>query len=210
MRRSMRATTPRASAYSVLSRSKKKTATEGSAIGTQHRHHAAAAREILFLGVDRRHALVGWLQADLAVLLAEESLDRRFAVHHCDDRLAVLGRGPLFDDDVITVEDAVLDHRVAFHAQDVTVFTPYEIRRHRDRTGHLDGLDRLAGGDLTEQRQLDCRRLSLLRHQLESPAVVPLAADDALLFEVGQVLVHGGGRGQVEAGTDLLESRGIA
>ena len=73
-----------------------------------------------------------------------------------------------------------------------------------------DRLDRRAGGDPAEQRQLDRPHGDLGRHELEGAAAVPVPLDEALLLEVGQVLVDGGERAQAEVLGGLLDGGRVA
>src|SRR6185503_8557639 len=74
--------------------------------------------------------------------------------------------------------------------------------------GH--GFNRGAGGDETEQRQLESASANSRRNDLDRPAAVPRPADEAFLLQVGEVLVDGGERRQVETAPDFLEARGVA
>src|SRR5690606_37204206 len=73
------------------------------------------AADLARRGVDdeRLQGVVGRLQADAVAAFAVEALDRRRAVDDGDDGLAVVRGRALLDDDVVAIEDAVLDHRVA-------------------------------------------------------------------------------------------------
>ena len=73
-----------------------------------------------------------------------------------------------------------------------------------------DGLDRHAGGDVAEQRQLDRAAAGAAGQQLHRAAAVPGALDEPLLLEVGQVLVDRGQRRQAEAAADFLQARRVA
>ena len=87
---------------------------------------------------------------------------------------------------------------------------PIRFFGHRDRFVADHRLDRRAGGDVTEQRQLDRAPAQAGRHQLDRAAAIPGALDEALFLEVGQVLVHRRERRQAEAPADLLEARRVA
>ena len=81
---------------------------------------------------------------------------------------------------------------------------------HRDRFAAGDRLDRRAGGDVAEQRQLDRAAAEPRRHQLDRAAAVPGALDEALFLEVGEVLVHRRERREVEAPADFLQAGRVA
>ena len=89
-------------------------------------------------------------------------------------------------------------------------------RRGQHLVGHRDGLlvhqrlDRRAGGDLAEQRDLAGRRRAARRQDLDGAALVVRAADVPLALEVGQVLVHRGERLKAELLRDLLEAGRVA
>ena len=112
-------------------------------------------------------------------------------------------------DDEVAVEDAGVDHGVALDAQhEVAVVAAQE-------AGHLDELlDVLlgeqgdAGGDLPDQRQRP-RRPQVV-DELEGARLGGVAPDEALALEIGEVGVHGGGRGQVECRADLAHRRRVA
>ena len=159
---------------------------------------------------DRLHRGVRRLQADVP-LLAIELLQRDVgAVEQRDDHLAVVGGPAILDDDVVAVADLLVDHRVALDAQHVGVALADEILGHGDRLAADDRFDRRAGGDVPEQRQLDRPAAEARRDQLDRPAPVPRALDEALFLQVGEVLVDGGERRQAEAPADFLQARRVA
>ena len=67
--------------------------------------------------VDGFHRVVLWLKAN-SILLAIEGLDRGGVIDERNDDLSVVGIMLLFDDDVVSVEDARIDHRFAADAED--------------------------------------------------------------------------------------------
>ena len=114
------------------------------------------------------------------------------------------------DDDVIPVLDVLVDHRRAAHFENVAPpATREQLIGDRDGVGAADCLDRLAGGDQPEQRQLGGAGLPLGRDDLDRATLVPGAADEALALQVREMLVHRGERLKGEPLSDLLETRGI-
>ena len=91
-------------------------------------------------------------QHDL-VAAAEERLDRRLLAGDAgDDGLAVLGRGLAAHDDVVAVEDAGLDHRVAAHAQHEEVAVAGEVFGDGQRLLDVLGREHAgAGGDVADE-----------------------------------------------------------
>ena len=86
--------------------------------------------------------------------LAEEALDRRLLAHERDDDLAVGGGVLRAHDDEVALEDAGVLHRLAADAQDVLAVLAARDRRHLDVVlDVLLGEDRLARGDLADERQ---------------------------------------------------------
>src|SRR5436309_12822252 len=107
--------------------------------------------------VDRLHLPVRRLQAD-AVFLAEEALQGRAAVLEQRDDDVAVARGVLrLHDDVVAVVDVVLDHRFPAHAKDERVAAlRRELTGDRERFALvLVCVDRLARGDLADDRRLD-------------------------------------------------------
>jgi len=106
--------------------------------------------------VDRLHRPVGRLEAD-DVPLREVALDRRLPLDHRDHDLAALRGRRLLDEHVVAVVDAVLDHRLADHAEreHLAVRADEEAVDHDRVLDVLDREQRLAGGDPTDDRHLD-------------------------------------------------------
>src|SRR5207245_9630601 len=104
-------------------------------------------------GVDRLHLAVRGLEPDAIALLVEALEGRGVVVEDRDDDLAV-ARGVLrLDDDVVAVVDVVLDHRLPADPEHERVVPRRELGRKGDRHGPvLIGLDRLARGDLADDR----------------------------------------------------------
>ena len=159
---------------------------------------------------DRLHRRVGGLQANAAVV-AVELLQRDVrAADERDHHLAVVGRLAILDDDEVAVADLLVDHRVALDAQHVGFALADEVLGHGDglaRWRPLRWARRPRRSRAAAARSRDARAR---REQLDRAAAVPGAADEALLLEVGQVLVHRGQRRQAEAPADLLEARRVA
>jgi zona occludens toxin (predicted ATPase) len=114
-----------------------------------------------------------------------------------DDDLAVGRRVLPAHDDEVAVEDAGVDHRVAAHAEDELALVTAGDRRHRHVV--LDVLlreDRLARGDLADQRQPALAAHDALRgvdrlvEHLDRPRLRRIPPQQADLLQVGQVRVH--------------------
>ena len=127
--------------------------------------------------------------------------------------VAPFGRvGPRLDDDDVAVEDAVVDHRVAPHAQREGLAAAEQLLGQRDRLGRLDRLDRRA----RPPRGRGAARWSRRRgaapvEHLERAALMRAAADDALPLEASAGAC---GRWRAtpsaEVPADLLERRRVA
>jgi hypothetical protein len=85
-----------------------------------------------------------------------------------------------------------------------------ELLGQRDRLRRLDGLDRRAGRNAPEERDLDGAPDGRVGDDLERAALVRVPTDAALPLEVRQVLVHRRERGEGEVPSDLLEGRRVA
>src|SRR5579872_2132893 len=146
--------------------------------------------DLFRIGEDRLHRGVRRLQADLAAGVAIELLQRDVrSAEQRDDHLAVVGGLAVFDDDEVAVPNLLVDHRIAAHAQDVGVALADEVFRHGDRLARRDGLDRQAGRDVAEHRQLDRPPAGARRNHLDRAAAVPGPLDEALLLKIREVLV---------------------
>jgi hypothetical protein len=149
--------------------------------------------------------------------LLEEPLDRRLLPHERHDDLAV-ERGVLRpDDDEVAVEDAGLDHRVAPDREHELAVVAIGERRHVDVL--LDVLlrqDRLARGDGAHERQPAVpadhalRRVDRPVEQLDRPRLRRVAPQQAHLLQVGQMGVHGRGRGQADRLADVAHRGRVA
>src|SRR5204862_394245 len=77
-------------------------------------------RDVTGKGIDRAHHRVRRLQAD-AFSLVVKTFQSHFTIDVCDDHLAVVGALPPGDDHQVAVENAVIDHRVAAHFEDIVL-----------------------------------------------------------------------------------------
>src|SRR5262245_54658132 len=163
-------------------------------------------------GVDehRQHRRVGWLESHAAVVAIELLQGDVRPADECNDHFAVLGRFPVLDDDEIAVADLLVDHRVAPDAQDVGFATANQIFGDGDHLVRGDGLDGNSGGDVAEHWQLDRAMPGSRREQFDRTAAVPGSTDEALLLEIGQVLVDRGERRKTETPADFFETRRVA
>ena len=159
--------------------------------------------EIALRDPDRRHALVRGLEADAAVRLAIEALERGLAVQEGGHHLAVRSLLAPVHDDEVAVVDAVVDHRAAVHAQDVVLPLAREHVGDGDRLALGLGLDGLPGGDAPGERDLDGAGGLVLLGQDEGAPLVPIAHEHALLEEQLDVLLERAERGVPELLADL-------
>src|SRR6266545_1552008 len=156
--------------------------------------------------------IVRRLQPDPPAGLAVKPLYRgAFSMDECDHRLAGVGLVAFLDDDVVAVLDMLGDHRVAAHLQDVAAATPgQQLIGYGDGFTLRHGLDRRAGGDQTQQRQLRRPGLTLGRNDLDRPALVVRAPDVPFALEIREVLVNRRQRLKPELAGNLLETGGVA
>ena len=101
--------------------------------------------------VDRLHARVRRLEAD-AVALGVVALHRRLALDHHHHDVAGVGALALAHEDVVAVEDAVLDHRLAddLEREDLAPVAEQHASRRPRCPRLLLGEDGLARGDAAE------------------------------------------------------------
>src|SRR5688572_16168259 len=120
-----------ASSSFVTDRYYRKNGSEPSHQTNDHALH----RDVAGCGIDRTHHGVGRLQPDFLPFLIE-ALERDLPVDIGDDHLAVVGTLAAGDDDQISIEDPVIDHRVSAHLQHVVLTACSEV------LGNGDGLGR--------------------------------------------------------------------
>src|SRR5467141_831309 len=173
--------------------------------------HDALDDYIALVDAQRLHRVIGRLQSDPATWLAIVTFDRgALAVDQRDDGLSGLGLVPLLNDDVIAVLDVLVDHGVAAHLQHVAAAAArQELVRDGNRLVAGDGLDRMAGGNESEERQLGRPGLPFGRDDLDGPALVVGAPDVAFALEIGEVLVHRRQGLESELLGDFLEAGGV-
>src|SRR3954470_5330097 len=186
--------------------------TDQSVVTSQHPDHDTL--NLAAVGVDDAgfHGAVRGLEADLAAFLVEALEGGLAGVEEGDDLLAVAGALAAFDDDEVAVAEVILDHAVAAHLQDVDAALAVEQGLEVQLLAGLDGLDRRAGGDVAEQRELGRALLvgePLVRHDLQRASLVLVAAEDPLFFQRADVLEDGDLAGAELIG-QLLHGRGIA
>lgn len=85
-----------------------------------------------------------------------------------------------------------------------------QVLRNGNRLAAGHRLDWRAGGDVSKERQFHGAPANPRRHELDRPAPVPCALDEALLLQIRQVLVDSRERGQPESSTDFFQARGVA
>ena len=137
-------------------------------------------------------------------VLPVEGLDRGFALHafdHGHDDVAVLRRILLVDEDVVAVEDACVDHRLAVHREHEVRSPADEPAGHREAVFDvLFGEDGRAGGDAADDGQihdvvaLDGRRglLRLAADDVHRAALAGLLLDEPLILQLPDGLVDRG------------------
>src|SRR5467141_4859988 len=153
--------------------------------------HHALDDDVALVEAQRLHFLVGRLQPDPPAGLAVKPLHRgAFTLDERNYGLAGLGLVAFLNDDVVTVLDVLVDHRVAAHLQDVAAAASrQELVRHRDRLVTRDCFDGSTSRNEPEQRQLRSAGLTLGRDDFDRPALVMGAPDVAFALEIGEVLV---------------------
>ena len=120
-----------------------------------------------------------------------------------------MGLFPLGYDHQVAAADAVVDHRVAFHLENVVAAggaTPQQVLRHRQVVDAGHRLDRLAGRDpAVEGHGIRCRTAGTERllGQLKAALLIPAAPQVFLLPQQLQVLVDGAVGAVTEAAPDL-------
>src|SRR3954452_19396795 len=122
---------------------------------TQDGDDLAEDRDAVGVELDRLEAGVGRGQDDLAALAGVGLDGALFAGKAGDDDVALLGRGLRSGDDVVAVEDAGVDHRVAPYAEHEQVAVASEVGGQRQQL--LDVLlreDVGSGGDVAHERDV--------------------------------------------------------
>src|SRR6266850_2699145 len=167
--------------------------------------------DIALVDAQRLHRVIGRLQSDPPTRLTVVAFHRgALAVDQRDDGLSGVGLVPLLNDDVIAIFDVLVDHGVAAHLQHVAAAASrQELVRNGNRLVAADGLDGMAGGDESQERQLGRARLSLWRDDLDGPALVVGPPDVTFALEIGEVLMHRRQGLESELLSDFLEARGV-
>ncbi len=113
-----------------------------------------AAEDGDFVADDGFHVVVLRLEAELVILFVER-LDGGFVLDERDDLVSVAGFGSPLGDDDVSVQNAGVDHTLAFDAQGEVGFIGRHGAVERDIAFDLfDGEDGLTGGDGAEERDL--------------------------------------------------------
>ena len=168
---------------------------------------------------------------------ALERLDRRLAVDHGGDDLAVLGDGLATDDDPVAVADRRVDHRVAADLEQEQLAVPDELAGEREHVlDHLLGEDRAAGGDPADDGHVGRRRHAARRsawsgkldaapsgaaqvptpressgvHDLDGARAVGVAAQVALALERRELVLDARRAGEPDGLADLAHARRVA
>ena len=155
-------------------------------------------------------------------------LDRRLAVDHGCDDLAVVGGRLLPDDDPVAVRDRGVDHRVADHLQQEQRAAADELAGEReDLLDRLLGEDRTAGSDPADDwdigrlgmrgalGRLVHRTLQRGCHLAREPDINGsglggIAPQEALPLQHRQLVRHARGAGEPDGLTDLADGGRVA
>src|SRR2546427_3489275 len=180
----------------------------GSVVFAQDAGHDPLDPQRLRPDLDRLHGGMGRYKADPAAG-AVVSLESGFpAVDERHHDLSVPWCRALLDDDIISVQDLLLHHRVALHLKYVGAHAAHEVLRKGAPALLRDRLDRPARHDTPEKRHFDRGTKLRLGQKLDlAPAAAPAAPEEPPFFQERKVLVHGGHRGQADARGDVSESR---
>jgi hypothetical protein len=121
------------------------------------------------------------------------------------------------DDDVVAVEDAGVDHRLAADAQHEQVAVSGEVLRDREQLlDVLGGEDARTRGDVAQQRNVTCRPPfdgragGRLERDLDRARLARIALEVPLVLERREVGVDGRRRRQADCFSDLANARRIA
>ena len=121
------------------------------------------------------------------------------------------------DDDVVAVEDAGVDHRLAADPQHEEVAVAGEVLGDGDHLFDVLGREHAgAGGDVADERDVadraavDDRAGARLERDLDRPGLARVAAQVALVLQRGEVRVHRGRRRQADGLADLADARRVA
>src|SRR4051794_31412724 len=121
----------------------------------ENRHHFPVDEDVVGVVDELVHRLVGGLEHDLAPAPGERLHGRLLAGDTGDDGLAGLGRALLADDDVVAVEDARLDHRVAPDPEHEQLPPAGEVLGERQDLLDVPGREHTgAGGDVADERDV--------------------------------------------------------
>src|SRR5438105_4618842 len=166
---------------------------------------------IAFVEPQRLQRVVGGLQPDPAARLTIEALDRgTFSMDEGDHGLPGVGLVAFLNDDVVPILDVFVDHGVPAHLEHIAAPAP---RQQFVRNGNgfvaCHRLNRVPGGNESEQRQLGGTGLAFGRNDLDRPALIVHAPDVSLALEIGEVLMNGRERLKNELLGDFLEAGGV-
>lgn len=160
--------------------------------------------------VDRGHLLVRGLKADHGALAVKALEGGVSSVDQGDDDLALTSRAGTLDQDVVAIDDVFVSHRVAadFKGEDLAVTDDVA---QRDGLGGFDGFDGLARGDAAKQGQAVVAFLTDAGGQhVDRTAAIMRALEEALVLQIGDVLVNSRERVEAETGGDLLVGGGVS
>src|SRR5690625_1735738 len=162
-------------------------------------------------------------QQPLMTGLALEGLDRGLTVEQGRDDLSVVGGVLLAHDDPVVMADGGVDHRIADDLEQEHLTRADDLSRQgEDIVDLLLGQDRTAGGDATDDGNLDSvvrqllelRPLGLLLFEgidhFDGPRALRIAADIAETFELRELMGHARQRGESGGLAYLAAARRVA
>ena len=176
----------------------------------EHAENAALDGDVGGGDDDGVHFGVGGLEANHGALEVE-ALEGGFgSADEGDDDFALAGGAGAFDEDVVAVDDVLVAHGFAADLEGEDFAVADDVAEGDGLRG-FGGFDGQAGGDAAHEGQAVGGAGAAARGQdVERAAAVVGARDEALVLEVGDVLVHGGQRFEAEAAGDFLIGGGIA
>ncbi len=159
---------------------------------------------------DGVHFCVGGLQADHAAFQIEAFEGGFGSSDEGDDDFSLAGGAGALDENVVAVDDVLVAHGFATNLEGEDFAIADDVAE-GDALRVFDGFNGEAGGDAAHEGQAVGGAGAAARGQnIERAAAVVGARDEALVLEVGDVLVDGGQRFEAEAPGDFLIGGGIA
>ena len=143
-------------------------------------------------------------------LLLIEGLDGGFVLDQCNNDLAVVGNGGLAGDDDITVENAGIDHTLAFDMQGEQLVGLIAVGTEGNvALDLLHSEDGLTGGNGAEQRNIE-GLVVLIRSKTDGTVQILTAGEQTFFLQLFEVTMDGGGGFDGEIGANLPDRRRYA